>query len=235
MDPVTAVWRSAIAFVVLLVLARLQGQKQVAQLSFFNYVTGIAIGSIAAIVAIERTVSVATGVTALVVWTALSIGADVASLKSMTARALLEDEPIVLIHNGRVLERNMRKVRYNLSELLAHLRSSGIFAPSQVAFAVLETDGKLSVLKKPQFEPATRQDVKATIPTQNVLETEFIIDGQVLDENLEAMGKDIDWLMAKLKAQNVTDTSQVGMAVLEADGSLFVDLKDPGRQPRSTH
>jgi uncharacterized membrane protein YcaP (DUF421 family) len=236
MDPVTTIWRSAIAFFVLLFLARLQGAKQVAQLTFFNYVTGIAIGSMAAIAALEERVSVVSAVTALAVWTALSIGADYASLKNMTARALLEDEPLVLIHNGKVLDRNMAKVRYNHSELLAHLRNSGVFSPSQVAFAVLETDGRLSILKKPQFQPATKLDVQASGGApEDTLQTEFVVDGQVLDENLEAMGKDLDWLMARLRAQKVTDPSQVALAVMEPDGKLFVDLKDPGRKPRTTH
>jgi len=227
-----ALWRSALAFLVLWLIARIEGNKQLSHLSYFNYITGITIGSIAAMLS-AGSIPAASGLGALGIWAGLALFFGWLSLKNIGARALTDGEPVVVIRDGEILERNMAKVRYNMNNLLSQLRSQQVFCPAEVAVAVLETDGKLSILKKPGYQSATRQDVGAATGAAPELPTELVIDGLILDENLAAAGKSEHWLRTQLGLQGIRDVRRVTLALLDQNGELFVQQRE-GR-PRRKH
>lgn len=156
---------------------------------------------------------------------ALDLLADRTAIKSRPARELLEGKPVIFIKNGKIIEKNITKMHYNIAEVLAALRNQGIYNLSEVEFAVLEIDGKISVLKKSQHRPLAPKDVN--VPTQyEGLSSVIVSDGKILSENLRNNNLNRDWLENKLKEQGISDISHIFLASLATDGSLYIDLKD---------
>lgn len=220
------VLRVTLSFWVLLLLTRIMGRKQISQLTFFDYVTGISIGSIAAVLAIDNSISLVTGLAALVVWVAWVMIVNVCTLKSIPARKYIDGEPIMVIHNGRILEQNLGRRYYNIGDLMMELRENGVFDPNEVQIGVAEPDGKLSILKKSQFQPVTAKDlnIQNTTPAINyAVGKELIIDGEIISDNLKSNSVDEKWIHQQLNSQGVTDVSQVMLATITPQGTLYVD------------
>ncbi|MFZ3172651.1 MAG: DUF421 domain-containing protein [Carboxydocellales bacterium] len=212
------------AFFVILVLTRILNKEQIGQLTYYEYVTGITIGSMAATVAIDTQVKFLPDVLGLILWVVLTYLAGYASLKSRAARKLLEGEPTVLVHNGKILERNMAKLRYNLDDLLIQLRNKNAFNIAEVEFAILEPNGELSVLLKSQKRPLTPQDLQ--IPTKyEGVPSELIEDGKIIRANLQQVHVDEQWLLNELRKQGINDVQEVEYASLDNEGKLFVDKR----------
>jgi uncharacterized membrane protein YcaP (DUF421 family) len=219
------IFQTLLAFAAILIYTRILGKQQVGQLTFFEYINGITFGSIAAALATDidpdRTWLHFLGLT---LFAALTWGAGYVALVSRPARKLISGEPTVVIHNGKILERNMRKMRYNIDELAMQLRQKNVFDIADVEYAILEPNGNLSVLLKSQKRPLTPADLQ--VPTEyEGVPTELIVDGEILFENLKQINLDEKWLEQQLKAQGVEDISQVDYAVLRSNGSLYVNLK----------
>ena len=140
------VLRSVLTFAVMLLLTRMLGKRQITQLTYFEYITGITLGSLAAYAALEETIHWIYPLLAIAVWTLSSLAAEFLTLKSKKARDLIEGKGTVVIKDGKILEDNLKKERYTIDELLNQLRQKNAFRASDVEFAVLETTGNLSVL-----------------------------------------------------------------------------------------
>lgn len=217
--------RSFIGFALLLLLARWMGKKQIAQLTYFDYVTGITIGSIAAVTAVERNVHLQDSLGALIFWALFTVGLNVVILKSRKLRKMLDGEPCLVICNGQILEKNMKKMNYSLDDLLEELRQKDVFSIKDVQFAVLESSGKLSIQLKPDKQPITRQDMQITSPPQT-FQTELIMDGQIVFQNLSQKNLSKEWLISELEKHGVFDLSQVNYAGIDADQTLYIDTRE---------
>lgn len=219
------VLRVSLAFWVLLALTRIMGRKQISQLTFFDYVTGISIGSIAAALAIDNSIPVVTCLASLALWTAWVMLVNLLTLKSVPARKFIDGEPIVVIRNGQILKQNLGTKFYNIDDLMMELRENGIFDPGEVQIGVAEPDGKLSVLKKARLQPVTAQDMNlpANPPADNYLVgKELIIDGEIIEENLRAAQVDEKWLRQQLNSRGIGSAEQVLLAALTPQGGLYV-------------
>ena len=159
MEYVSVLIRTVLAFVTLFVVARLLGKQQLSQLTFYEYITGITMGDIAASIAIDAGRSPLYYMLALVAFAMLTLGTGVITEKSRPLRKLIEGEPVVLVHNGKILEHNMAKSGYNMENLMMQLRERDAFDIREVEFAIAETDGYLTVLKKSQNRPVTPADL----------------------------------------------------------------------------
>lgn len=212
--------RTLFSFFVLLILARLLGKKQLGQLTFFHYITGISIGSIASQIAAVAETPFLDGLISLIWWAFLTFLITIISLKSKKARVLFDDKPTIVIQNGLILESSLKKNRLHMDKLTMMLREKAIFSVQDIQFAILETDGKLSVLQKTSVQVATKQDVHANIAPPTYLPTEVISDGQLIYENLVELELTEDWLMKKLKKQKVQNVKDVYFAQVQTDGSL---------------
>ncbi|MFC5590625.1 YetF domain-containing protein [Sporosarcina soli] len=215
--------RTTISFFVLLILARLMGKKQISQLTFFHYATGITIGSIAADIAGESETPFLNGLIAMIWWALLTILMNYISLKSKKIRVLLDDQPTIVMHGGKLLEKGMKKARLDLNELNMMLREQGVFSIKDVDYAILETNGNLSILKKAGLEPATKKDVNAPITQPKYIPTEIISDSKIVQKNLKELGLTEEWVYEQLKKQGIGRIEQVYYAEIQADGSLHVD------------
>lgn len=193
-------------------------------MTFFDFVTGITIGSIGgAFVTMELK-----GYYVLlspVILTLLVVLMGIVTAKSTPARKLIEGEPLVIIQNGKIFEENMRKVRYNQDYLLMQLRLQGVFDLGEVEFAILETNGQLSVQKKSQHRAVKPEDLGLDTDYQGV-STEIIRDGKIVEQNLQQNNLTHEWLYNELAAREIKDIGEVFLATLNTKGELFVDLRD---------
>ncbi|MDA8212985.1 MAG: DUF421 domain-containing protein [Clostridia bacterium] len=218
------VLRTVGSFFAILVLTRILNKEQIGQLTYYEYVTGITIGSMAATVAIDTEVRFLPDMLGLLIWVFMTYLAGYASLVSRPARKLLEGEPTVLVHNGKILERNMGKLRYNLDDLLIQLRNKNAFNIADVEFAILEPNGQLSVLLKSQKRPLTPEDLQ--IPTKyEGVPAELIEDGEIIYANLQQVHLDENWLINELRKQGIYDVHEVEYASLDTDGNLYIDKR----------
>ena len=218
--------RTTVTFAVLLGLARFLGKEQLSQLTFFNYITGITIGSIAGEVVAHDDTHYFNAITSLIWWSILTLIVSYISLKSAKAKSLLDDKPMIVIKNGKILEHELKKSRLPIGDLNMLLRIQGIFSVKDVHFAVLETNGELSVFKKVAQQPATKQDVKAQIVVPKYMPCTIIAEGKIITQNLKEAGITEDWVMKQLKKHGVNSIQQVFYAEIESDGTVYMDLKE---------
>ncbi|MBX6377356.1 MAG: DUF421 domain-containing protein [Clostridia bacterium] len=223
--------RSVVAFFALLLMARLMGKQQISQLTYFDYIVGITIGDIAGFMSIELRESLPIGLTALVVWTALPIAMSYVSLKSTSARKLLEGEPSVVIKNGKVQEKALAKARYSIDDLMVQLRDRGVFNLADVAYAILEPNGALTVLRKSEKEAVTPQQLGLTVPAAG-MPTVVIEDGQIRYGALQQAGYTAAWLLGELEKQGVRKVQDVVVAQVDASGKLYVDRRQDAQPPK---
>jgi uncharacterized membrane protein YcaP (DUF421 family) len=214
--------RSIIGFFTLLIFARIIGKEQISQLTFFDYILGITIGSIAAELTVDLSSRAWPHWVALVVWAALGLLMEIITLKWRYAAKYFEGEPTIVIMNGMIMENVLKKSRYRVSDILELLRNKDIFDLNEVAYAILEPNGNISVLKKPEYLPLTRKDMNIKSKPSGVA-TEMIYDGIVIEENLGQLNKDKKWLYSQLKVKGIKDPSEVFLLTLDPGGNLYID------------
>ncbi len=220
--------RTLFALVVMLVLARLNGAKEISQLTFFDYIVGITVGSIAAELAIDYELDVWAALLGLVMFMLSSIVISLITNKSMFLRRVIDGAPYVLIKNGEILYDGLKRARFDINDMLRELRSQGYFDVTAINCAVLETNGKLSVLLKSSERPATAAE-SGLSPEQDDVPCDLMIDGKILVGNLQALDKTSDWLDGELKKQGVNNRKDVLLATY-SDGKMNVFEKKRSKE-----
>lgn len=221
---VEIVIRSFTFLIALFLLTKWLGKKQLAELSFFEYVTGITIGSIAAEVTMGLERHIMHGIIAMAIWTLFPIVMGLISLKNKKVRDFVEGKATIVIKDGKVMENNLKKERYSIDELMEELRSKNVFQISDVEFAVIEPNGDVSVLLKKENQPLTAKDIQLKVASIKEPQT-VIMDGKVLDEPLSTIGFNRGWLNEELEKIGVS-VDNVFLGQIDSYGQLTVDLYD---------
>ncbi len=216
--------RSVIFVAVLFLITKWLGKKQISELSFFEYATGISIGSIGAEVAMGLERSIIHGIIGIFIFAAIPFFAGLISLKSKGFRNFIEGKSTVFIKDGKIMEDNLKKERYTTDELLELLRRKDVFQVSDVEFAVLEATGDLSVMLKKENQPLTAKDLNLSVPSIKEPQT-VIMDGVLMDEPLATIGRNRAWLHTELEKLGVT-VENVFLGQINSFGELTVDLFD---------
>lgn len=214
--------RSIIGFFTLLIFAKILGKQQISQLTFFDYILGITIGSIAAELTADLSSRAWPHWIGLLSWAVLGYLMEYITMKWRYAAKYLEGEPTIVIMNGKIMDKALRKMNYRISDIMELLRNKDVFDLNQVDFAIVEPNGQLSVLRKPEYEPLTAKDMKISKKPSGI-STELIYDGILIEENLRQLNKDKKWLLNQLKSQGIKDVSEVFLATLNPGGSFYVD------------
>ncbi|WP_182200973.1 DUF421 domain-containing protein [Paraliobacillus salinarum] len=221
-EALVVIVRVVISFFSLLIFTRILGKQEVGQLTFFDYINGITIGSIAATLATDLSSKVWAHWVGLAGYAILTGVLQYVTVKNRYLGKVLDGEPTVVIENGKILEKNLKKMRIKMSELMMLLRDKGVFDITQVEYAIIEINGGLSVLQKANNLPVTPKDLH--IPsTPSRLSTEVIQDGIVIEQNLKQRKKDIDWLNGQLKGRGITDVKEVAYALILPNEQLYID------------
>jgi uncharacterized membrane protein YcaP (DUF421 family) len=219
--------RLVITYISLVLLARAMGRKGISQMTFFNFVSAISLGTIGATFAVDPSLSFGHGMIALVFWSMLTIIFGFLDIKSSTFRLVAEGQPLILIKNGKIMEDELRKARLDLDALSSLLRKQSVFGFSGVAYAIFETDGTLSVMKKEEKQSVIREDMKITPAKKTVfsMPVTVISDGKINKRNLEMAGLDQQWLENQLQAAHISSAADVFIAEVQQDGTLYIDRK----------
>ncbi|AMA74147.1 MULTISPECIES: DUF421 domain-containing protein [Aneurinibacillus] len=214
--------RSIISIVVLLFLTRLMGKRQLSQITFFDYVVGITIGSLAAFISSDLEANWLHGFTSLFIWALIPILFGYLALKNKKFNDIVEGNATVLIKDGKIMEENLKKERYAGEELLEQLRLKNVFSVADVEFAVLEQNGEVSVLLKKDKQPLTPSDLQMKPAPVKEAQT-VILDGKIMLEPLKAAGLSVRWLHTALDKIGVS-LDNVYLGQVDSYGQLYVDL-----------
>ena len=207
MEILTIVWTSIASVITLFLLTKLMGNKQVSQLSMFDYIIGISIGSIAAEFSTELKNPEHT-LTAMLVYGFSAFLVSVITGKSTWLRKVIIGRPLILFDKGKLYRKNLKKARIDLSDFLTHCRNQGYFDLSQIRTAVFEYNGSVSILPVEDNRPLEPQDMGVR-PTQQEILVNVILDGNINEKNLSKTGKNKIWLEKQLKQQGVHNAQEI--------------------------
>jgi uncharacterized membrane protein YcaP (DUF421 family) len=217
--------RTAILYLTAVVIIRIMGKRQIGQLQPFELVITIIIAELVVIPMQDKDVPLLEGLVPALTLLFLQYLVSLVLMKSEGARAVVCGIPSVLVHNGRIVESELRRLRYNLSDLLEQLRVKGLPDVSDVEFAVLETNGELSVIPKSQKRPVQPQDLQLDT-TYEGLPLPLIIDGKIKTGSLRKASLDQQWLQTEIQKQGIKRAKEVLYASLGTDGTLFIQPRE---------
>ena len=213
MDFLNLILTSLLSILAIFLIAKLMGHKQLSQLDFFDYITGITIGSIAAELATELE-NPWKPLIAMVIYGGIAFLLSVLTGKFPRLRKYVNGTPTIIMNNGKLYRDNMKKAKLDLSEFMVMYRQAGYFDINAIQTAVFEYNGKLTILPVSSQRPATPKDMNLA-PEQELLFTELIMDGRILEDNLKRMGLDLTWLNKQLEQRHIHSPKEVFLALCD--------------------
>lgn len=220
MEIIKVLLTSLLSVAALFFITKVMGHKQISQLDFFDYITGITIGSIAAELATELE-EPHKPLIAMVVYGITALSLSLITSKYPRTRKYINGTPTILMNNGKLYRENMKKAKLDLSEFMVLCRQQGYFNLSDIQTAVYEYNGQLTILPVSNKRPVNPYDLNlATQP--EYIQTEVILDGRILGENLQRMGLDEKWLQKQLTTQGYKKPQEVFLAVCDEDNQLTI-------------
>ncbi len=211
--------------VALFVFTRIMGNREMSQLSMFDYISSITIGSIAGEMAVMSTESFFKPLISMTVFSLFSVLISYSTCKSIMLRRFFEGQSILLYQNGQIFEKNLLKAKLDIDEFLAACRLEGYFDLEEIHTVFLEPSGKVSVLPKSANRPATPKDMNLT-PTESTPLANIIIDGKIMYDNLQSTGKDNNWLNKQLESKGVKNRKDIILATFDfSDSTLNIYQK----------
>lgn len=218
MDIISVILTSLLSVISLFIIAKLLGHKQMSQLDFFDYITGITIGSIAAELAteIEKPLK---PLIAMIVYGIMTVILTIITSKIPRARKFINGTPTIIMNNGKIYRKNMKKAKLDLSEFLVLCRQEGYFNLNDIHTAVFEYNGRLTILPKTCTRPVTPDDMNLKLKQEEIF-IEVIMDGRILDENLKRMGLNKAWLKNEIENQGYKSVKEVFLGVCDGNNTL---------------
>ncbi|WP_096188030.1 DUF421 domain-containing protein [Evansella halocellulosilytica] len=214
--------RGIAGFTLMLILARMMGKKHISQITYYEYIVGISIGSIAAELTFGTEVRASNFILGMILWGVIPIALSKIELKSFRFRTLLEGHPTYLIKDGNVLEENLKKENITIDEFMVLLREKDVFKLSDVDSVILEKNGQISVMKKSHLQPLTPKDTGLVVQQEQQPRI-VIIDGNVMERSLTEYGYTKDWLLAEIRKQGVQNFQDVFVAQIDSTGNVYID------------
>ena len=199
-------------------IAKIMGHKQMAQLDFFDYITGITIGSIAAELATELE-SPWKPLIAMIIYGFVAYGLTVLAHKFPKTRKYINGTPTIVLNQGKLYRENMKKAKLELSEFMVLCRQEGYFNINDIETAIFEYNGRITILPKSEKRPLTPEDMNLT-PEKAEISTELIMDGRILHENLKRLGLDLTWLDHELKKQKYNNAKEIYLGICDQNHTL---------------
>lgn len=220
--------RGLVSLVTLFLITKLLGKKQVSQLSLFDYVIGISIGNFAAEITINLETSLINGTVAVIEFGLIAYAISILTMKSIKLRRFFMGVPTVLIDKGELVEKALKKVHFDVNDLLEECRCNGYFDLNEIEYAIMECNGNLSIMPKSTYKPVTIRDLKLKEQVQGLC-ANVIIDGKIMDNNLKNMGKEIGWLERQLNIKGYKNIEDILLATLDFNEKLTVYDKNKNK------
>lgn len=226
----SVVIRAFISLISLFFITKLLGKKQVSQLSLFDYVIGISIGNFAAEITINLEANLIYGTVAVLIFGLVAYFISILTMKNITLRRFIIGVPTVLIDKGKILEKGLKKVKFDINDLLEECRNNGVFDVEQINYALMEANGKLSILLKPEYQNVTIKDMNLK-QEKNGLVANVIIDKKIMKDSLKALKKDEKWLLKQLKVQG-TPLKEVLLGTVDINEKLTLYKENDDVEPK---
>ncbi len=222
---VISIYRTLVIYLIVLIVIRLMGKREIGQISSFDLVVALIIAELAAIPMEQTSIPLWQGIAPIITLTTLQLAISYSCLKWNWLRDLIYGKPNILIRNGKIIEEEMRKSRYNIEDLLTQLRQKNVPNVADVEFAILESSGQLSIIPQSQKRPLTPADLH--IPTKyEGLCLPLIIDGEVQETSIKQAGLSREWLMEEMRKKGITKIEEVFFASLDTQGKIYVDVRE---------
>lgn len=207
---------------VMLIITKLLGNKQISELNMFDYINGITIGSIASEMAVsDNWVDVGTAAVAMSIYGIVAILISILAIKSIKARRFFTGVPLFLIEDGKLYPENLKTAKIDIGDLLTRARNSGYFDISQISYAIIESNGKISFLPKKEEMPVTLKDLGQE-KENDKLSVNVILDGVIMEGNLTYTGNNIKWLMSEMQKQGYKSPHDIFLATVDSDNTLTI-------------
>ena len=201
--------RGLVSLVTLFLITKLLGKKQVSQLSLFDYVIGISIGNFAAEITINLETSLINGTVAVIEFGLIAYAISILTMKSIKLRRFFMGVPTVLIDKGELIEKALKKVHFDVNDLLEECRCNGYFDLNEIEYAIMECNCNLSIMPKSTYKPVTIRDLKLKEQVQGLC-ANVIIDGKIMENNLKNIGKEVNWLEQQLSIKGYKNIRFLG-------------------------
>ncbi len=224
MEPFIIFIKSIGSIIALFIFTKIMGKKQVSQFNMFDYVLGITIGSVAAEIAVNLEAEFYKGIIVMAVYTIISLIVSFVTNKSIIMRRFLTGVPIVLMENGKLLETGLKKAKYDVNDFLEQARSNGYFDISEIEYALMEPNGKISILPKSKYAPLTPSDLKVKVSYKGLV-ANLVIDGKIMEENLKEIHKDKKWLLTRIKNNKAT-LEEILLLTCDAKEQIMIYKKE---------
>lgn len=226
MEVLQVILASLFSAVILFLIAKVIGHKQVAQLEFFDYITGITIGSIAAELATTLDKPWWKPTISMLVFGSITVALSTITRRFARSRKSINGMPTIVMNDGKLYRENMKKAKLELSEFLLLCHQEGYFNLNDIQTAVFEYNGNLSILPVSAKRPLNPEDMELN-PKPEHIGTEIIMDGRVMDDNLKRKGLNDDWLQKELKKQGYKSTKEIFLGICYDENQLTLfPMKD---------
>lgn len=219
MEVLKVIIASLFSAAALFLIAKIIGHKQVAQLEFFDYITGITIGSIAAELATTLDEPWWKPTISMFVFGAVTVGLSLLTRVMQRTRKYINGTPTIILNNGKLYRENMKKAKLELSEFLLLCRQAGYFDLNDIQTAIFEYNGKLSILPVSTKRPLNPEDMKLKPQPQHI-GTEIIMDGRIMNENLKRKGLNDEWLKKEMEKQGYKHTKEIFLGICYDNNEL---------------
>ena len=217
--------RGVFSLVTLFLVTKVIGKKQVSQMSLFDYVIGISIGNFAAEMTVDINIPFLNGIVAVIIFGVFAQIINYVTMKSIYLRRFFMGTPTILIDNGKILEKGLKKVKMDINDLLEECRNAGFFDMSQIESAVMEVNGKLSILPKSEYRPLTPNDMNIKVEKEYI-KSPVIIDGKIMINNLKNMKKTENWLKKSLKSLGYKNIENLLLVIIDNSNNIDVYTKN---------
>lgn len=220
--------RTIILYIVVVIAMRLMGKRQIGELQPFELVITIMISELASLPMQDVRIPLIHGIIPIITLLILEIIISLLELKSEAARAIFCGRPSILIRNGAIDVKELKCQRFNITDLLEELRLQGYYNLDEIRYAILETNGQLSVITKNETTTVTKKDMK--IPCkENSLPIALILDGKINHKNLKTINKNENWLHHELKKNNVSSPQDLIVAMLDSQNKFYYQFREGGK------
>lgn len=225
MDFLILTTKSFFAIIVLFLITKSLGKKQINQLNMFDYVIGISIGNVVAEMSVNKEVVFIDGVITMAVYALVAIIINYLTTKSIIIRRLTSGTPIVIIEEGKLIEKGLKKSKLDINDFLEEARINGYFDISEIEYAIMEANGIVSFLPKGKYSPLTPSDSKIKVNDKS-LNANVVIDGNIMEKNLKYINKDKKWLKSRLKNLGYDDIEKLLLVTCDKKEKIEVYEKN---------
>lgn len=217
-------FRSIVLYIIVLIVMRLMGKREIGQLQPFELAIAIMIADLAAVPMAETGIPISNGIIPILGLLVMHLIISFLNLKSMKIREILCGKPAILIYRGKIDEKVLKKERFTLNELQERLRSSNVVNLGDVEYAILETSGQVTVIQKPDKRTTTPKDFNI-MPEYEGIPYDLVVDGKVMDKNLTAIGRNHVWLRKQVEKFKITPEEAL-VVTIDGKGQIFCQKKE---------